>query len=134
MDREELRQMIADYMEKGFLENIVDMFLHDPALYDLVGELITDERIRVRIGVTALMEELARRDKENIERAIDPLVPLLYDSNPTVRGDAANLIALTGSPRVPKLLLPLLEDEDGQVREMIRETLDEYNTDKREDV
>lgn len=134
MDREELRQMIADYMEKGFLENIVDMFLHDPTLYDLMGELIADDRIRVRIGVTALMEELASRDRENIGRAIDSLLPLLSDDNPTVRGDAANLIALTGSPQVPQLLRPLLEDEDGQVRAMIRETLEEYNKDKREDL
>ena len=50
--------LIADHMENGFLENIVDMFMHDSSLYKLTGSLIQDERVRVRIGITALMEEL----------------------------------------------------------------------------
>jgi len=42
-------RMIADHMENGFLENIIDMFRHDTTLYSLVGELIQDERVRVRL-------------------------------------------------------------------------------------
>ena len=58
MAREELKTMIADYMEKGFLENIIDMFKHDKTLYLFIGELMTDERVRVRLGMSALVETL----------------------------------------------------------------------------
>jgi hypothetical protein len=45
----DMSSMIADYMEKGFLDNIIDMFTHDSTLYALIGHLIQDERVRVRI-------------------------------------------------------------------------------------
>jgi len=67
MTREELKTMIADYMEKGFLENIIDMFRHDGSLYSLVGELMTDERVRVRLGMSALVETFKKEAPENIE-------------------------------------------------------------------
>jgi len=62
--------MIADYMEKGFLENIIDMFKHDKGLYPLIGELMTDERMRVRLGISALVETLAKEDRNTIAGAI----------------------------------------------------------------
>ncbi len=36
-----LMNLIADHMESGFLENIIDMFRHDKSLYPLIGELIS---------------------------------------------------------------------------------------------
>jgi len=42
---EDIKMMIADYMEKGFLENIVDMFKHDRSLSPLIADLMRDERI-----------------------------------------------------------------------------------------
>ncbi len=53
-ESDDLKTMLADYMENGLLDNIIDMFKHDQSLYAFVGDLITDERIRVRIGATAL--------------------------------------------------------------------------------
>jgi len=127
MEKDELRQMIADYMEKGFLENIVDMFRHDSSLYGLMGELIQDERIRVRIGVTALMEELVRLDPENTRQAVPALLPLLSDENPVIRGDAANLIGLTGDPEGMEGIRSLLADPVPQVREIVRDLLETEN-------
>ena len=50
----DMKKMIADYMENGLLDNIIDMFKRDDSLYAYVGDLLTDERMRVRIGITAL--------------------------------------------------------------------------------
>jgi hypothetical protein len=33
-------KMIADYMEKGFLENIIDMFKNDKSYYPFIGNLL----------------------------------------------------------------------------------------------
>jgi HEAT repeat protein len=123
--KEDLRQMIADYMENGFLENIIDMFRHDSALYGVVGELIRDERIRVRIGVTALMEELRRLDPDNIILAQKNLLPLLDHTEPVVRGDAANLLGIIGDKASLPYLEERLSDENENVRLIAREAIDE---------
>ena len=115
--------MIADYMERGFLENIIDMFKHDSTLYSMVGDLISDERIRVRIGITALMEELAGERPQVVSLAVPSLVPLLSAESPTVRGDAAYLMGLTGDSDAIEKLRPLLRDSDPRVVEIVEEVL-----------
>jgi len=119
----ELREMIADYMERGFLENIIDMFKHDSTLYSMVGDLISDERIRVRIGITALMEELSGKRPQDVSLAVPSLVPLLSAESPTVRGDAAYLMGLTGDSDAIEKLRPLLRDSNPRVVEIVEEVL-----------
>lgn len=124
----DLQQMIADHMENGFLENIIDMFRHDSSLYDLVGTLIRDERVRVRIGVTALIEELKRLDPVNVIRAQKNLLPLLASSEAVVRGDAANLISIIGDRGSLPFLEQCLLDIDEGVRTIAREAIAEMQT------
>ena len=117
--------LIADYMENGFLENIIDMFRHDRGLYPLISSLIQDERVRVRIGITALMEELKKLDAGNIAGALPGLLPLLSHSEPFVRGDAANLLGIIGDTRALDSLGKLLNDENADVRLIAREAIEE---------
>jgi HEAT repeat protein len=114
-------------MESGFLENIIDMFRHDHSLYRLVGELILDERVRVRIGVTALIEELRKLDPEHISEAVPVLLPLLAHSEPVVRGDSANLLGIIGDKKAIPALEPLLEDRNANVRLIAGEAIEEIN-------
>jgi len=124
----DLEQMIADYMENGFLDNIIDMFRHDNSLYDLIGTLIQDDRVRVRIGITALMEELKRLDPANIIRAQKNLLPLLDHTVAVVRGDAANLIGIIGDRgSLPFLEQCLLDVHEG-VRIVAREAIAQVQT------
>jgi len=124
----DLEQMIADYMENGFLDNIIDMFRHDNSLYDLIGTLIQDDRVRVRIGITALMEELKRLDPANIIRAQKNLLPLLDHAVAVVRGDAANLIGIIGDRgSLPFLEQCLLDVHEG-VRIVAREAIAQVQT------
>ncbi len=120
-----LVSMIADYMEKGFLENIVDMFRHDSKLYSLVGELIQDERVRVRIGVTALMEELSVLDAPNVSAAVSPLLPLLDHENPVVRGDVSNILGIIGDKGVLPFLEKRLTDDNPNVRLILGEAIED---------
>ncbi|VAX27010.1 hypothetical protein MNBD_NITROSPIRAE02-527 [hydrothermal vent metagenome] len=123
--QDKMKEMIADYMQKGFLENIIDMFKHDKSLYSIVGDLLRDERVRVRIGVTALIEELQKERPGEARLAITPLLPLLNDNNPTVRGDAAYLIATVGGREEREALKPLLNDPEPQVAEIVKDILDD---------
>lgn len=114
-------KMIADYMEGGFLDNIVDMFRHDPSYYPLLGRLLGDERSRVRIGAVALVETLKEEDSGNVLLAIPGIARLLRDPNVTIRGDAAYLLGIIGH----KDALPFLMDAAGDDHDLVRETIAE---------
>lgn len=117
--------MIAEYMEKGFLENIIDMFRHDRGLYQMIADLIRDNRIRVRLGITALVETLSREDSQNIKEAIPQLLKNLKNEDPVVRGDAAYLIGLIGGNESIPYLLPLLDDTNNNVKQIVQESIEE---------
>jgi hypothetical protein len=129
-EADELAQMIADYMEKGFLENIVALFKSDASHYPLVGRLLSDNRFRVKVGTTALMEELYLARPEQVRLAVPSLLLLVGHENPTVRGDAAYLIGLVGDKTDHAALKPLLEDPHPQVAEIAREILETADSSK----
>lgn len=122
MNNNELRKMIADYMEKGFLENIIDMFRHDSDLYYMIAYLMRDERIRVRLGVTALVETLSEKDG-NLKKAIPNLIENLKNESPTIRGDSAYLLGIIGGKESIPYLIPLLNDPVSNVREIVQESI-----------
>jgi HEAT repeat protein len=126
----DFKTMIADHMENGFLDNIIDMFKHDQTLYACIGDLIVDERIRVRIGATALIESLHKEDPENVVRAIPHLVPLLKGQSPIARGDAAYLLGLIGNEHVIPALNELINDGDTNVRMIAQEAIEEIKASK----
>ncbi len=126
----ETKEMIADYMERGFLENIIDMFRHDRSLYPLIGDLMKDDRIRVRLGVSALVETLAKEDAGAISGAIPGIAALLKDESPTVRGDAAYLLGMVGHPDAIPFLSDASKDGNGSVREIVKEAIEEIEARK----
>ncbi len=123
MVNDELKRMILDYMEKGFLENIVDMFKHDENLHPLVIDMIKDERVRVRLGATALVEELTRFKQKPLVDIVPELALLLRDPSPTVRGDSANLLGIIRHENALPFLMNAENDEDDNVRQIVREAL-----------
>ncbi|HDH04358.1 MAG TPA: hypothetical protein ENH01_01400 [Nitrospirae bacterium] len=118
-------KMIADYMEKGFLDNIVDMFKRDKSLYLLIGSLIGDERSRVRIGTVALVETLKAKDADNLLSAIAGIAEFLNASNATIRGDAAYLLGIIGHRDALAFLKENTNDENELVRETVEEAIEE---------
>ena len=120
-----MRKLIADYMENGFLDNIVDMFTHDKNLYPMIGELIGDERSRVRLGTVALVEMLIDKDKGNIVKAIPGISHVLKNTNPTIRGDAAYLLGIIGHNDAMPFLTEALNDENELVRQTAKESIQE---------
>ena len=120
--------MIADHMENGFLENIIDMFKHDNSLYPLLGDLLGDERIRVRIGTVALVETLIEEEVEHLQSAIPAIAQCLKDSNATIRGDAAYLLGIVGHRNALPFLREASDDEHQIVRKTVIEAIEEIGT------
>jgi HEAT repeat protein len=128
IDPSDIKTMIADYMEKGFLENIIDMFKHDASLYSYIGELMKDERLIVRIGISALLDTLKTEDPENISKAIPSILPLLKDKNPVLRSDAAYFIGMIGNKESIPLLKEAAKDEDENVTVIAQEAIEEIES------
>lgn len=118
-------KMIADHMENGFLENIVDMFKHDKSYYPFIGDMLGDERMGVRIGTTALVETLKTEDIDNVLLAIPGIAKLLRDANATIRGDAAYLLGIIGHEDALPFLEDAHNDENDHVREAVEEAIKE---------
>jgi len=130
-DSADLKTMLADYMENGLLDNIIDMFKHDQSLYAYIGDLIADERIRVRIGATALVESLRKEDPENVAKAIPHLLPLLKAEAPVIRGDAAYLLGVIGNRDVVPFLNEIINDADTNVRMIVEEAIEDIAADSK---
>ncbi|MBF0567656.1 MAG: hypothetical protein HQK95_02195 [Nitrospirae bacterium] len=106
-----LYDMIADYMEKGFLDNIIDMFKYEPEVYPAALRLMGDERMRVRIGAIALLESLAGMNFVHLGEIADSIAPLLKSQTTLIRGDAAYGLGIIGVKRHIPQLQCLLNDE-----------------------
>jgi len=124
----DMQKMIAEYMENGLLDNIIDMFKYDKTLYDYIPGLMTDERMRVRIGTIALLETLKKEDAESIGKAIQPLIPLLKDENPLIRGDVAYVLGLIGDQETIPVLEQIINNEDPNVRIIVQEAIEDIQS------
>lgn len=123
---QELRTVIADFLELGHVENIVAMFRQDPSCLALTGGLLQDERFRVRMGVAVLFEELVPLvEAPLLDKAVPSLAGLVNHAAPYVRGDAAHLLATIGTPVALIALARFRDDPDPQVVEIVVEILGE---------
>lgn len=123
ISREELLQVIGDFLEMGHVENIVAMFKKDESLYELTGDLLRDERYAVRLGTAVLFEELVQIRPQHTSKAIPILQPLLSEPVPALRGEAANILGIIGTDKAFRSLSPLRNDPDPQVAEIVRDIL-----------
>jgi hypothetical protein len=118
---EELVEVIKDFLELGHVENIIAMFKQDSKLYELTGDILNDERFIVRMGVTVLFEELVVIRPKEISLAVPSLSLLLKEEAPYLRGDAANILGIIGTPEALELLKSLKSDPEPQVVEIVNE-------------
>jgi HEAT repeat protein len=121
-------KMLTDYMEGGFLENIISLFRKDEGLYPLIGGMLADERGRVRLGTIALVETMMSENYDKVLTAIPGIGGLLENPNPTIRGDAAHLLGIIGHKDALPYLKEAAKDEHEAVREAVQESIDIINS------
>jgi hypothetical protein len=124
-EQESTLKMIADHMDGGFLENIVDMFKSDDSYYPFIGFLLGDERGMVRIGTVALVETLKDEYADNVLKAVPGIAELLRNANAVIRGDAAYLLGIIGHTDALPFLEGAKDDENKLVRETIEESIED---------
>jgi len=126
---EEMRAMLIEYMRKGFLENIIALMKQDPSTVRFIPDLLGDDAIMVRLGATALVEELAKEHRQALAVAVPGLLALLGDENPTIRGDTANVLGIIGDRSARDALRELQKDTNPAVREIAEDALREMGRD-----
>lgn len=125
---EEFVRIVADHMEAGFLENIIDMLKRDKSHFALIPGLIADERQRVRIGALVLIETFLEKERGEIMGLIPAICAALGSENPVVRADAAYMLSVIGDESAIGCLKNSMLDPhpvvSGAAKEAIHEILE----------
>lgn len=116
---QELKKVIADFIDQGLVENIVVMFRREPSYLNWSGELLKDERLNVRLGIAILFEELQSLIPEQLVLAIPSLKTLLLEEEPLWRGEAVSLLGYINTDEARGLIASLQNDPSPQVREIV---------------
>lgn len=118
-----LSSYFSHLLETNRMAEVVSQIRQNPAtvvdLLLLVESL--DTPMAVRIGVGAVMEELA--DSAPLTGAVEALGALTRSDLPQVRADACHYLGLTAAPSAGAYLAACLDDENPEVREIAAESL-----------
>jgi HEAT repeat protein len=123
----DMRAMLIEYMGNGFLENIILLLTQDSTLYRFIPDLLGDDNLRVRLGATALVEELVADHRDELRAAVPGIIKLLKHENPTIRGDAASVLGIIKDASAMEALQLCLQDAHPGVREIAEDALVEMN-------
>ena len=126
MHDSEIKKMLVEYMGRGFLDNIIALFKQDRSLYRFVPDMLGDESMRVRLGATALVEELTGEHKTELRNAVPGIIELLKHENPTIRGDAAYVLGIIKDRSARESLVACLHDSNPAVREAASDALAQF--------
>ena len=122
------RLYLSNLLENGGLEQVTGLLRRSPQRLPVLVQLLAslETPMAARIGVGAVLEELAVDSL--LDPAVEPLRELLSAEAPQIRADACHYLGLTGDPSITEAVPPLLQDENAEVREIARETLEESRT------
>jgi thioredoxin-like negative regulator of GroEL len=115
---------LEELLSSGNLDKPLEQVKSDPGVMDALLELFADPdtELNIRIGISAIMEDL--QGTETLSAIVDRLGELTRHEDARIRGDACHYLALSGDPAAAAYIKPLLKDEDENVREVARESLE----------
>ena len=117
-------QYIMHLLERGKLVKAIEWVEKGNATLKAIISILADPdaKMNVRLGVGAILEHF--EDSKAIRAIIPDLVALLSDSNPVIRTDVCHYLSLTHSSDAVEALQKMLDDEDQQVRQVARESIE----------
>jgi hypothetical protein len=119
-----LANWLDGLLSSGNIGKPLDRIKTDPAAMDALLKLFADPntQLNTRIGISAIMEEL--QDTDTLGAIVDRLGELTTHKDSRVRGDACHYLSLSGKPEAAAYIKPLLDDEDANVSEIARESME----------
>jgi hypothetical protein len=120
-----LVEYYSGLLSQGKLPKVIHAIRRNPghlsALLTIAAD--ADADLTVRIGVSAVMEDLA--GTELLQQRLAELLTLSGHGDPRVRADAGYFLALTESPEAITVLEALSNDTEQTVREVARDSLED---------
>jgi thiol-disulfide isomerase/thioredoxin len=115
---------LDELLSTGKIDRAIKLVQRNPNSIKAMLALFSDPdtQLNTRIGISAIIENLA--GSELLQEIVDRLGELSRHDDPRIRGDAAHYLGLTGSPRAMTYLERLVDDADGDVKAVARESLD----------
>lgn len=114
-----------EFFKEGKLEKVSQFVQTDPNAVEALLILASDKdaELTVRIGVSAIIEEL--EGSETLNNHFDSLRALSENEDPRVRSDACHFLTLTHNPEALELLNKLAQDPERSVRDIAVESLND---------
>ena len=121
---EGLSRYLDELLSSGGINKALGLVRKDPAGLDALLNLFADPdtQLNTRIGISAIMEDLA--GSELLQGLIEPLGELTRHPDAHIRGDACHYLGLSGNRAAADYLRPLLEDGDANIREVAADSLE----------
>lgn len=127
VSQEETLKIIGDFLDMGHVDNIIAMFRHDNQYYPWAGNILTDERFNVRLGLMILFEELVLTEGDAPKTALPSLIEVLGHKNALYRGEALALLGIIGDTTALPHIQKCLHDVSPQVVEAAQMALDDLS-------
>lgn len=121
---EAFEEMLFSCLDKGYLENIITFFEHEPDQVYLIPKMLKYERLRVKVGAFAILEELKEKNPEILKKIVPALIELFSSEEKNLRGEAAYALEIIADPATKDALFEALKKEDDpQIREFIEDAI-----------
>lgn len=120
---DELKKVMADFLEQGHVENILAMYRQDEIYFDWTGDLLNDERFNVRLGISVLFEELKNEPEDKTFLAIPSLVKILDTDWDLLRGEVLSVLAIIGTEKAYNYIEKYIDDDNPQIKELVADIL-----------
>ncbi len=104
-------------VKEGDASKLAGMMVADDEIYSGALKLLADPDWSVRMGMMVVLEKVAERRRDLVQRAYPYLLDLLEHQDPNQRGDTAYLLGLIGDASVLDALEILLDDANAEVVE-----------------
>lgn len=120
---EDMSAYFEELMTSGKIDKVKLMVEDRPELMQALFDIMASETsgLSARIGVGAIIEQFAGRDI--LIHKIDALGEYCKSPLARIRNDTCYYLGLSQHTDARKYLRPLLEDEDDEVREVVKEAL-----------
>jgi len=121
---QDMSAYFEELMTSGEISKVQQMVEEKPEHIKTLFSIMADEHsdLSARIGVGAIIEQL--EGSQILINSIEDLGNYCHNPLPRIRNDACYYLGLSHHPDARKYLLPLLNDEDLEVKEVAREALD----------
>jgi HEAT repeat protein len=110
-------------VKQGDAEKLAGMMVADADVYKGALALLVDPDWSVRMGMMVVLEEVAERSPDLVQRVYPYLVDLLDHGDANQRGDVAYLLGNIGNVNVLGPLNMLLNDKNPEVAEAASEAV-----------